>query len=211
MALSVDDYRRAWESDGSRSQRCNRQIIPGSCVLETLALVNDAGTRYVFVDDFGDAVSYCRQCLFADLTPPDQRENHGSPEDSREGWSRPRAGFAPEDLAIAWAAADEALSALLDAFIASAASSESADAGVAPALVERLRTTVNRYGLNLELGAIYVLPQDLAPLLDQVGTPFVWWDDAMERAEQERQPFDFGNEQHRAMLARRLSEQSELD
>jgi len=207
MALSVDDYRRAWESDGSRSQRCNRRIIAGSCVLETLALVTDAGMRYIFVDDFGDAVSYCRQCLFVDLTPPSQRENHGSPED----WRRLRAGFAPEDLAVAWAAADEALSALLDAFVASSASAESSDAGVAPALIERLRATVNRYGLNLELGAIYVLPQDLAALLGQVGNPFVWWDDAMERAEQERQPFDFDNEQHRAMLARRLSEQSELD
>jgi hypothetical protein len=219
MALSVDDYRRAWESDGSCSQRCNHQIIPGSCVLETLALVKGAGTRYIFVDDFGDAVSYCRQALCVDLTPPDQRENHGSPED----WRRLRAGFAPEDLAIAWTAADEAFSALLDAFITSTASTastasvestestESADTGVAPALVERLRAVVNRYGLNLELGEIYVLPQDLAALLDHVGNPFVWWDDAMERAEQERQPFDFDNEQHRAMLARRLSEHSELD
>ena len=139
-----------------------------------------------------------------DLVPPGQRENHGSPED----WSRLRAGFAPEDLAVAWTATDEALSALLDAFVASSASS---DEGVTPALVERLRATVNRYGLNLELGAIYVLPQDLAALLDQVGNPFVWWDDAMERAEQERQPFDFDNQQHREMLARRLSERNALD
>lgn len=198
MALSVEEYRRAWESDGARSQRYNRQIVPGSCVLETLALVTDTSTRYVFVDDFGDAVSYCRQRLLVDLVPPDQQGNQAS----FEQWSRLHAAFAPEDLAIAWVEADDTFSALLDAFIAD---------GASHALIDRLRTVVNRYGLDLELGAIWALPQDLQALLAQIGDPFVWWDEAMEREEQERQPFDFENEQHRAMLARRLSEQNELD
>jgi hypothetical protein len=196
MALSVDEYRRAWENSGSRAERFNSHLLPGSCVLETLAMVHDVSMRFVFVDDFGDAVSYCRQRLFADLVPPDQRDNAASPDH----WRRLRAAFAPEALASAWAAADAALAELLDAFIGQ---------GVTPALAERLREVVNHYSLDLELGEIYLLPQDLPALLAQVGNPFVWWDDAIQSAEQEEQPFDFANDQHRETLSRRLRELNE--
>jgi hypothetical protein len=198
MALSADEYRRAWERRESLTLRYNSHIIPGTCVLETLAMVNNTAMRYVFVDDFGYAVSYCRQRLFEDLVPPDQRGSDAS----LERWRRMRSAFASDDLAISWAAADAAFSLLLDAFIIQ---------GYTLALSGRLREVVNRYGLDLELGEIYVAPQDVPALLRQIGTPFVWWDDDVERPEQERQSFDFANARHRAILARRLREKNEAN
>lgn len=201
MALSADQYRSAWERDGEGAPHFNSRLIPGSCVLETLAMVNDVGLRWVFVDDFGYAVSYCWHRLRADLVPPEQRAGASAGESS-EQWRRMRSAFAPEDLAMRWVEVDSAFTALLSAFISG---------GYAPALGSLLREVVNRYGLDLELGEVYVLPEDLAALLEQIGNPFVWWDDAVERAEQESTPFDFANEEHRAVLARRLCEQNRPD
>lgn len=159
-------------------------------------MVRDTNIRYVFVDDFGYAVGYCHQRLLEELTPPDQRGG----DESVEQWWRMRSAFDPAALAATWALADDALTTLLETFIAD---------GYSQALSERLREIVNTYGLDLELGEIYVLPQDLNALLAQVGNPFVWWDDAIERPEQERETFDFGDARHRAMLVRRLREANE--
>lgn len=190
------EYKVAWNPREPQRVHCNRRVIAGTCVLETLAMVNDTNLRYVFVDDFGYAVSYCRQRLLEDLTPPDQR---GSDE-SLERWRRMRSAFSSDELATSWRAADEALSTLLDRFIA---------AGYADELSERLREVVNTYGLDLELGEIYVVPQDIEALLTRIGNPFVWWDDDVERPEQERQTFDFSDARHRAILTRRLRELNE--
>jgi hypothetical protein len=194
MMQSADRYKRAWEPSESAGARYNSRIIPGTCVLETLPMVNEPDMRYVFVDDFGYAVAYCRQRLREDLTPPNQR---GSDE-SLERWLRMRSAFAPEDLASAWAAADAAFSALLSAFVS---------VGYSPPLSVHLREIVNSYSLDLELGEIYVLPGDLRALLAQVGYPFTWWDDEeVGRSEQEARTFNFADERHRAALARRLRE-----
>ncbi len=190
---STDHYKRAWELSDSTRRRYNSHIMSGTCVLETLAMVNEPDLRFVFVDDFGFAVAYCRQRLREDLTPPDQR---GSNEPV-ERWRRLRSAFAPEDLARAWDAADAAFSALLDAFIAG---------GYAPPLGARLREIVNTYGFDLELGEIYILPTDTRALLARVGYPFVWWDDEGGQTRQKGRAFDFANQRHREALARRLRE-----
>lgn len=196
MSLSANEYRAAWAGDGGSHARLNSRLIPGTCVLETLSMVRDTNTRYIFVDDFGYAVGYCHQRLLEDLTPPDQR---GSDESLGRWWSM-RSAFDPATLAASAAAADAALTVLLEAFIAE---------GYSHALSERLREIVNTYGLDLELGEIYVMPQDITALLAHVGNPFVWWDDAIERPEQERESFDFADPRHRAILTRRLREANE--
>ena len=194
MALSSDDFLPKWgERDDGEFQR-NTQIIPGTCILETLTMVNNPSLRYVFVDDFGYAVRYCRQRLLEDLVPPDQRDG----QDSVEQWWRMRSAFRADDLAQSWSAEDAALIGLRYMF---------AVGGYTPALGDRLREVVNTYGLDLELGDIYVLPQDLAAVLERVGNPFVWWDDEVNSAEDERQTFDFANPRHRQILARRLREE----
>lgn len=196
MSLSVSEYRAAWAGDDASRVRLNSRIIPGTCVLETLAMVRDPNTRYVFVDDFGHAVSYCHQRLLEDLTPPDQR---GSDEPI-ERWWRMRSAFDRAALADAWAAADAALMTLLETFVTD---------GYLSALGERLREVVNTCGLDLELGEIFVLPQDINALIAYVGNPFVWWDDEIECPEQEREAFDFADARHRAILMRRLLEANE--
>lgn len=196
MAHTSAEYQHAWDPQEPARAHYNRRIIPGTCVLETLAMVRDANLRYVFVDDFGYAVTYCRQRLLEDLTPPHQRGG----DESLERWIRMRSAFSSDYLATCWQAADEALSALLDRFIAD---------GYTVELGARLREVVNTYGLDLELGEVYVVPQDISALLTQVGNPFVWWDDAVERPEQERETFDFADDRHRAILARRLRELNE--
>ncbi len=196
MALSADEYRRAWEQQDAAPFRFNRRIVPGTCVLETLAMVKSVGLRYVFVDDFGYAVSYCRQRLCEDLVPPEMRGGAEGPGE----WLRMRAAFTAADLDRSWAVADATFALLLDAFITQ---------GYSRALSERLRVVVNDYGLDLELGEIYLLPQDIASLLGQTGNPFVWWDDDVSRPEQEHQTFRFADARHRAILARRLREVNE--
>jgi hypothetical protein len=165
-------------------------------VLETLPMAHGSGPHYVIADDFGYAVSYCVRRLLEDLVSPAQR---GS-DQSQERWEQLRAAFAREDLTIAWDAARQAFSALLDDFVRD---------GYAPIQGDRLLDIANRYGLELELGDIFVLPRDAEALLARIGNPFTWWDDTMDRPEQEEQVFDFTNEAHRALLARRLREENE--
>lgn len=191
MMRSADEYKRAWEQLGSLRARYNSRIMSGTCVLETLSMVNEPEMRYFFVDDFGYALAYCRQRLREDLIPPDQR---GGGE-SLERWLRMRSAFTPAELASAWAAADTAFSLLLDTFVAS---------GYTRTLGDRLREIVNTCGLDLELGEIYVLPQDVLALLARVGHPFAWWDDDIEPSAPQGQAFNFANRRHRAALARRL-------
>ena len=194
------------------------QLGQQSCVLETLLwsdssadLANPAGRaglRYVILDGFEQAIDFCQRRLLADLVapmPPEEAEEAEEPEEAEESatlarWRRARARFAPDKLAVRWRAARRALAALRQ---------QTAEAGYAPALAERLRDVVQRYGLDFELGAVYVLPDDLAALLARVGDPFVWWDDAIERAEQAHMPFDYTNPAHRAALARRVREANE--
>lgn len=193
MMQTADAYLRAWEPSDSTRMRYNSHIIPGTCVLETLAMAHDPDMRFVFVDDFGYALAYCRQRLREDLTPPDQWGG----DEPLEHWRRLRAAISPADLANAWAAADAALSALLANFIAS---------GYTRSLDNRLREIVNTYGFDLELGEIYVLPQDIRALLARVGQSFAWWDDEGSQVERKRQAFSFAKRRHRTALARRLRE-----
>ena len=193
MSLTADEYIHAWEHTGARAPRLNTRIVPGTCVLETLSMVVDPQIRHVFVDDFGYAVSYCRNRLLADLIPPDER-GHGEPA---ERWWRMRSAFTPSELAISWAAADTAFSKLLDAFIAD---------GYSRALGDRLREVVNTYGLDLELGEVYVFPQDIHAILSRAGNLFAWWDEGVVRPETMAQEFNFADVRHRTMLARWLRE-----
>lgn len=204
MAASDDDGETA-------AMPPNDQLGERSCVLETLLWLGDsadpagrAGLRYVIVDDFAQAIDFCQRRLLVDLVAPELPEWSEQPEEraALARWRRARARCAPDKLAVRWRAVRRALTALRQ---------EVAEAGYAPALGERLRAIVQRYGLDLELGAVYVLPDDLAALLARVGDPFVWWDDAIERAEQQRAPFDYANPAHRAILARRVREANEDD
>ena len=196
MSLSANEYQAAWSGGSGLRTRLNRRLIPGTCVMETLPMVRDTNIRYVFVDDFGYATSYCYQRLREELTPPDQRGG----DESEEHWWRMRSAFDPAELAASWSAAETGLTTLLETFIAE---------GYSEALSERLREIVNTFGLDLELGEIYILPQDINALLAHVGNPFVWWDDAIDGPEQERETFDFTDTRHRAMLVRRLREANE--
>lgn len=179
----------------------NRQLGPQSCVLETLTWsfdAPDAGVRYVIVDDFAEAIVYCQRRLAQDLIAPEARDD----DEALERWRRVRAIFAPGELERRWSAASQAL-----ADLRAEAEGERATA----LLGERLRAVAQRYALDLELAAIYALPADLAALLEQIGNPFVWWDDAIQSVEQERAPFDYADARHRAILARRLREQNEAE
>lgn len=195
MGPSVDEYVRASEEAALEERHVDGQIMHGSCVLETLALLEEANVRYVIADNFGYAVSYCWRRLVAELVSPAERGN----EAEQERWERLRVRFSHAELADAWSTARQAFLELLNSFT---------HEGYTPALSDRLREVVNQYGLDLELGEIFALPQDIEPLLARIGSPFVWWDDAVESLEQERQPFDFDREEHRALLARRLREEN---
>lgn len=179
MPLSREEYLRAWERAESRAPHLNRQLAPGTCVLETLSLVVNPDERYVFLDDFGYAISYCRRRVWEDLVPPDKRDS----AEPVERWRRMRNAFSLVYLGVCWARADTAFSNLLDTYIANGYSRE---------LGDRLREIVNTYGLDLELGEIYALPRDLPALLAVMGD--------------DRIGFNFSNANHRARLARRLRE-----
>jgi len=201
MPLTAHEYRFAWERVGAQAPSVNGTISVGTCLLETFS----PGERYLWLDDFGYAVSYCRARLLYDLTPTDQRAAETRAASAVGGgslrratprtWSEARAGFAPEDLAIRWATAETTLAALLAAFISEGYTAE---------LGERLLAVVNATGLSLELAGVYALPNDLPALLSRVGLRFAWWDEGIDQPEQERQPFAFENLHHRAILALRL-------
>jgi hypothetical protein len=191
MSLTAGGYLRAWEGSGTDSPSLNRRLVAGSCVLEALSMVAHPEMRYVFVDDFGYAVSYCRDWVRDDLVPPDERKSG----DSMEQWLRIRSAFALSDLAAAWEKANAAFSQTLDAFISE---------GYSPTLGDQLRETVNTYGLDLELGEIFILPQDIHALLTYIGNPLVWWDEEAGQPEGARFAFNFANPQHREALTRRL-------
>lgn len=194
--LTVDQYARAWERKGATAPRLNSRLIPGASVLETLSMVVSPSMRYAFVDDFGYAVSYCLDRLRHDLTPPDEQED----ADSVERWWRMRSAFTSAELAAFWVAAEKGLTDVLQSFVLD---------GYSRSLGDRLREVVNAYGLDLELGEIYVIPQDLPALLARLGNPLVWWDDDIERLpELEQQPFNFADMRHRTILARRLREEN---
>ena len=194
MARTAREYLRVWEPVGASSPHLNSRIVPGTCVVETLSMVVAPDQRYVFVDDFGYAISYCRRCLWVDLLPPYER---GSDE-SVERWHRLRSAFSLDELADAWMAADAAFSELLRAFIAD---------GYSHALGDWLREIVNTYGLDLELGEIYVLPQDLPALLTQVGYPtLVRQKESAKPLSNQRRTFNFADSRRRAALARWLRE-----
>jgi hypothetical protein len=187
MTLTVNAYLRAWERVDAGSALLNRRLVPGGCVLETLSLAIRPGQRFVFMDDFGYAASYCRQRLREDLTPPVDCDLA-----TRERWWTMRGAFATKELSDAWAAADAALTRLLADFTAH---------GYTPALASRLRAIVNKYSLDLEIGAIYVMPDDLPKLLTRKGALTSTRATARSSAPQ---PFDFANARRRAALARWL-------
>lgn len=177
------------------------QLGPHTCVLETLTWspgAPAASLRYVIVDDFAQAITYCQSRLAQDLIAPIAPE-----EGDEERRRRARAIFVPGELERRWRAAEQALAELR--------AEADADEPNISALSERLRAVTQQYALDLEVGAIYVLPDDLAALLAVIGNPFVWWDDAVQSVEQERAPFEYANARHRDILARRLREQNEAD
>lgn len=191
MPLTLNEYLRAWERMDTGSPRLNRRLVAGTCVVETLSMAAHPDLRFVFVDDFGYAVSYCRRRVQEDLTPPDVST---ASQRSLERWWSMRGAFATDDLASAWAAADEAFKLLLAAFIAQ---------GYTPELGDQLRAIVGLYSLDLEIGELYVLPQDLPRLLARKARPL---DTRPTRRSRARQPFDFANARRRAALARWLRE-----
>jgi hypothetical protein len=187
------------------------QLGPRSCVLETLTWSPDAPAAslgYVIVDDFAQAIAFCRSRLAQDLIAPIAPiapEGRDEAEDRAvlERWRRARAIFVPGELERRWRAAEQALAEL--------GAEANADAPNTAALSERLRAVTQQYALDLEVDAIYALPDDLAALLAVIGNPFVWWDDEVQSVEQERAPFDYANARHRDILARRLREQNEAE
>lgn len=191
-----------WGADAGTPS--SRQLGPQSYVLETLTWSSDApdaGVRYVIVDGFVQAIAYCQRRLAWDLVAPAERDD----DEALERWRRSRAVFAPGKLERRWRAASQALADLR------AEANEAHDERATAALGERLRAISQQYALDLELGSIYALPDDLAALLAAIGAPFVWWDDDIQSVEQERAPFDYADTRHRAILARRLREQNEAD
>ncbi|HEX9035949.1 MAG TPA: hypothetical protein VF808_03070 [Ktedonobacterales bacterium] len=188
MPLTVSAYVRAWERAGSRSALLNRRLIPGTCVLETLSIAARPDLRFIFVDDFGHATGFCRRRVCDDLTPPD-----GADGAALERWWRMRGAFTTDELASAWMQADAAFTDLLVAFVAQ---------GYSQALGDRLRAIVNTYSLDLEIGEIYVLPQDLPALLARNGSPLT----PLSPQPRAKRPFDFASPQGRALLARWLRE-----
>ncbi|MGH2502470.1 MAG: hypothetical protein ACRDID_08130 [Ktedonobacterales bacterium] len=190
-----------WGADAGTPS--SHQLGPQSYVLEKLTWSSDApdaGVRYVIVDGFAQAIAYCQRRLAWDLVAPAERD-----DEALARWRRARAVFAPGELERRWRAAEQALAAL------QAEAKEADDERATAALGERLRAISQQYALDLELGAIYALPADLAALLAAIGAPFVWWDDDIQSVEQERAPFDYADARHRAILARRLREQNETD
>jgi hypothetical protein len=183
MPLTREEYLRAWERAESRTPHLNRQLAAGSCVLETLSLVVNPAERYVFLDDFGYAISYCRQRLWEDLVPPKKRGGGEDLEKLSRRWRRMRKAFSLTYLATNWKQADAAFIELLDVYVRD---------GYSRALGDRLREIVNAYGFDLELGEIYALPSDLPALLAAMGD--------------DRATFNFSNARHRAILARHLRE-----
>ena len=185
------------------------QLGPRSCVLETLSWSPDvpaASLGYVIVDDFAQAIAYCRSRLAQDLiapVAPGEGDEKGDEKGDEERWRRARAIFVPGELERRWRAAEQALAELR--------AEANTDERNTSALGERLRAVAQQYALDLEVGAIYALPDDLAALLAVIGNPFVWWDDDIQSVEQERAPFDYANARHRDILARRLHEQNEAD
>ena len=204
MPLSPEQYKHAW--DQTQVSWCDR-VTPQTAALDASFRSNMMGDGFVFVDDFGYAVGYCRYSLMGELRPPAVKtEQEPAPTDlglpglqmMQDTWQRHVAQYGADELARRWQSAEAGFDTLLEQF---------ARDGYRPEMGTDLMTVVNANSIDLELHDVYVLPGDLERLLEGTGNPLAELDEETgEPKGADAPPFDLSNPEHREALAERLNE-----
>ena len=206
MPLSSEEYKRAWDRTQPAARWCDG-VTPETAVLDKSFRSSMMGEGFVFVDDFGHAIGYCRYCLMDNLQPP-ARKSESSPESAEpalpglqmmeEAWHRHLAGYGADELARRWKSAEAGFDVLLEQFVRD---------GYRPEMGTQLMALVNANSIDLELHDVYVLPSDLERLLEHTRNPLAEWDEETgEPNEADAPPFDLSNPEHREALAGRMYE-----
>lgn len=212
MPRTLDEYHAFWRSvaDGPTMPPDNERVLPTTAVMIVSPRSNMAGTGYIFVDDFGDLIADCRYVFTrmefeeppplpdADDQGPDIGELLPGLKMMQELWEQARPKVSADEIARRRASAEAAFDALLADYVRE---------GYRPEMGKRLLEIANSHFLDYEMLDVFVLPEDLQRLLDDVGNPLVDWDAEDEEAATAAAPaFDLNNPQHRERLAEHLNE-----
>ncbi|HZC06463.1 MAG TPA: hypothetical protein VE338_12575 [Ktedonobacterales bacterium] len=219
MPKTVDEYVRRWETVFAGTEvdglPYDVALTPQSALFFQSARSTPMGEGIWTMPDFGDAICFFRYVEIPDdlepPKPPTPAEHEANVELAatlpglammQESWERRRPQITAEQLLTRQARANEALDALLADFVRE---------GYQPEMANRLRQTVNDAMLDWEVEEIWILPEDLAPLLEFSGNPLTDHypyedDDDMREAEARAPQFDLNVPAHRAALKQRLSE-----
>lgn len=213
MPRTLDEYHAFWRSvvDGPTMRPDNERVVPTTAVMISSPRSSMVGTGYTFVDDFGDLVADCRYVYTRmEFEEPPALPDAGDEEGPDIGellpglkmmqdlWEQARPKVSDEEIARRRASAEAAFDALLADYVRE---------GYRPEMGERLVEIANSHFLDYEMLDVFVLPEDLQRLLDDVGNPLVDWDaEDEEAAIAAAPPFDLNNPQHRAHLAEQLNE-----
>lgn len=163
--------------------RWNETIEPESAVMYYGANSSMTSGGYAFLPDFGHLVAWCRYALV-----PQEFDTENPPL-----WK-----YSTGELAQRQANAEAGLDALLADFVRE---------GYKPEMAQRLLDINHDNFHEYEIDSVYVLPDDLAELLDNGNNPLVDWNrDDEDAAKAAAPPFDLSNPEHRALLADRLND-----
>lgn len=198
MTRTPQEYRQRWQN--AMTPECtvapwDEELSPTSCVIFEAPRVIPMGEWCTFFADFGDAI-----CFYRYLRIPEELESLPTGEGLAQ-WSHYRARFSNEEIRRRRYEGERALDKLLERFVR-----EGYQPDMAQKLIEIVATTL----VDSDLHAIYVLPGDLALLLEQCGNPFAECTFMLDEEEDGATPaapaFDLNAEGHRKALAERLIE-----
>lgn len=193
MPRTVDEYIAQTKAMIERGAICET-IEPTSPVLFINHNSSMVGGGAIYVPDFGNLVCYCRYDMApSEFDPDDYWKRSGVPQEE-----------APQRLT----AVESGLDQLLEAFV---------QRGYQPELGKQLLDLWNEHFVECEFVSLYVLPDDLDSLLQEVGNPLNDFDD--DEGDDTESPedddsavtaaaigFDLNNPEHRQKLAERLAE-----
>ncbi|HEU4782048.1 MAG TPA: hypothetical protein VFS83_01780 [Ktedonobacterales bacterium] len=211
MTRTLQEYRQRWQA--AMTPECtaapwDEELSHTSCVTFESTRVIPMGEWCTFFADFGDAV-----CFYRYLRIPEELETlptDGADEltllasaasQEPSTWGRYRARFSNEEIRRRRYEGERALDKLLERFVR-----EGYQPDMAQKLIEIVATTL----IDSDLHDVYVLPGDLALLLEQCGNPFAECSFMLDEEEDGAAPaapaFDLNAQGHRKALEERLIE-----
>jgi hypothetical protein len=207
MTGTAQEYQQRWQD--AMAPECtvapwDEELSPTSCVIFESARSVLMGEWCTFFADFGDAV-----CFYRYLRIPEELETVPTGDEldqlllasalAPSRWSQYRALFSNEEIRRRRYEGERALDKLLERFV-----QEGYQADMAGKLIDIVATTL----IDSDLLDVYVLPDDLARLLAQIGNPFAECDFIVDEDDGARAApaFDLNAPGHREALSERLIE-----